>query len=1386
MFSVEATLDTIDLVEYVNGKIRTHKSSQTNYPNWRAANALVRSILITNMAEEVAIQMSHLRSAHEIWSEARRLFSGQTMTDFTLTITSLVTTKYVDGEDVAAHIAKMKGFRRDLMLMDRDLEDGLFACFLRISMPPSWNYVFAGLPQMYTSAEVERRIKDEHGIKANQESVATAFRAAQTNAKGHEHSHNSGDPYCTNCNKPGHWISGCWSKGGGAEGKGPRQKKKRPQKKNDAKDKEKKRKRKDHANQAVRDDDSDDESRSSHTTYMASSQSIFSSYQWLLDSAATTHICKVKSAFITFELKPGTIGGINNKAATLSILGRGDVRIISKVDGRDDETITLRNVAYCPDAADNLISEGRLDRKGMEICRKNGKVTVRKPDGTTVMQGRLEGMLYPLNVTIAPYSLYPTELAFSARYTESLDLWHRRFAHIYEDGLRYLVKHNLVIGLDLQTNGSLGPCDGCAKGKHPQAPFPTSYSRAKKILDRLHMDLQGPFDASIKGYRYVLAVVDDHSRLGWKKFLKLKSDASGEIKALITELENYTGRKVKIIRIDGGGEFADDELRDWFKSKGITLEISAPDTQQQNGVAERFNRTTHERGLSMLKEAGMTNGFWPEAHQYSNYARNRSPTKALTKTTPYEVFYKKKPDVSTLRIFGSRCHVRIPKDKRKKLDAHSIDGVFCGFADQHKAYNIWIPSRHKFVTSRDVIVYEKLPEHEIEPIITSASGEGVILSKSATSEADNQIVAENERPPAEPPPVVAETQTIPTVSLPSSPAPIPTRNLPNQSVPAQPRRSERTVRPSWRQAAVQTQKARDLETKAANKATRDARAERRELKAKAAAEAQVTPSEPSQPSQDLEVAHLAYMAAYGPETPLSYHDAIKSSQADEWHKAMKEEFNMLMERGTWVLEYLPEGRKSIGCRWTFVIKFGPNGEILRFKARLVAQGFSQIIGIDFNDTFAPTIRLDTLRALLHLAAAHGWFRGQDDVTGAFLHSYITEVIYMRQPQGFDDGSGRVCRLVRSLYGLRQAARCWNKLLHSELTKIGYHQAYSDNAVYVRLSANDDVTILAIHVDNVLSFGNTEAGLKLARNQLHKIFAMKEEDPSWVMGFQLIDNRAQRTISINHRQYIDAILRRFNMHECEPIDTPLDHAIVLSEKDCPATDEERAKMRNVPYRELVGALIWLSIVSRPDISFAATHLARFNANPGKTHWNSAKRVLRYLKGSRERQLTLGINSGNPNELTAYSDSDWGRDIDSRRSISGYVFLLGDSVIAWSSKQQPTVAVSATEGEYMSGSYATRQGLWLRRLLTEIGLELDDIPTTLFLDNRGAMDLSKEARHHQRTKHIDIHHHFIHERVEDRTFEIIHCPSELMLADGLTKPLPRDGFSKMVEGLGLLLY
>ena len=395
------------------------------------------------------------------------------------------------------------------------------------------------------------------------------------------------------------------------------------------------------------------------------------------------------------------------------------------------------------------------------------------------MQGHLNGSLYELDCYASASSSSP-KFAFNTRYTHSLDLWHRRLAHVNEDALLYMAKHSLVTGMDLHMNGSLSPCDGCVKGKHPQAPFPKqAKNRADTLLGRLHMDIQGPFKGSIAGLRYTLAVIDNCSRAGWKRFLKHKNDTKDEIIALITELETFTERKVKIIRFDGGGEFLDTKLRNWFKSKGITLEISAPDTQQQNGVAERYNRTTHERALAMLKDLDMVDGFWPEAHEYSNYVCNCTPTTALKWKTPYEAFHGKKPDVGALHVFGSRCHVRIPKEKCGKLDAHSVDGIFCGFAPKSKAYKIWVPSHHKFITSRDVIVYKKLPEHEDEPIIIITPSEGVSQDQNASSEGSteptNDILASN-------------SKAIPEQELPTTPKPTPTIEIQHQ--PIQPRHSE--------------------------------------------------------------------------------------------------------------------------------------------------------------------------------------------------------------------------------------------------------------------------------------------------------------------------------------------------------------------------------------------------------------------------------------------------------------------------------------------------------------------------------------------------------------------------------------------------------------------
>ena len=349
--------------------------------------------------------------------------------------------------------------------------------------------------------------------------------------------------------------------------------------------------------------------------------------------------------------------------------------------------------------------------------------------------------------------------------------------------------------------------------------------------------------------------------------------------------------------------------------------------------------------------------------------------------------------------------------------------------------------------------------------------------------------------------------------------------------------------------------------------------------------------------------------------------------------------------------------------------------------------------------------------------------------------------------------------------------------------VGYLQLISDSAVYIHKA--DHITILAIHVNNIMSFRSGKSSLDDTCTKLHRIFKMKKEDPNWLMGFKLIENCNEGTIAIDHSLYIDMILQRFGMENCNPMHTPLDPGTLLSTDDCPTTEDKKAAMMNVPYHELIGALTWIAVVSRPDITFVTTYLAWFNANPGPTHWKAAKHVLWYLNGTKQHYLTLGLQSSNSNELTIFADSDWGCNIINRRSVSGYVFVLGDLAISWKAKQQPTVAASSTEVEYMSVSQTAHQGLWIRRLLIKLGLnhiELD--PTTVFLDNHSAIDLSKESCHHNHTKHIDIQHHFIHEHVEDGTFHIIHCPTHLMLADTLTKLLPFPAFSHCHDGLSLI--
>lgn len=417
-------------------------------------------------------------------------------------------------------------------------------------------------------------------------------------------------------------------------------------------------------------------------------------------------------------------------------------------------------------------------------------------------------------------------------------------------------------------------------------------------------------------------------------------------------------------------------------------------------------------------------------------------------------------------------------------------------------------------------------------------------------------------------------------------------------------------------------------------------------------------------------------------TPISPEEALSSPDAHLWRKTMEEEMNAHKVNKTWILTDLPVDKKAIPNKWVFKIKRDNNGNAIKYKARLVVKGCSQRQGIDYEETFAPVIRYNTLRFLIALAAKHNLEIRQLDAVTAFLNGELKEDIYMKQPNEFSDGTKQVCKLQKSLYGLKQASRIWNEALNSVLVKFGLKRNDADQCVYHRIEG-ESIIIVAVYVDDVVIFSNHKKWENELCSTLSSNFQMKNlGEAKQVLGTRIIRDRKSGTISIDQTQYLLDVLDRFRMSDCNPVSTPLDLNQKISLKFCPKSDEERQEMAEIPYEQLIGCLQFAAQVTRPDICFAVNLLSRYKANPGKAHWGAAKRILRYIKGTINKRL---VYTNTPTQIQAYCDADYASDLDERKSTTGYVFMFQGSAISWKSKRQKTIALSSTESEYMSVPY-----------------------------------------------------------------------------------------------------
>jgi hypothetical protein len=504
------------------------------------------------------------------------------------------------------------------------------------------------------------------------------------------------------------------------------------------------------------------------------------------------------------------------------------------------------------------------------------------------------------------------------------------------------------------------------------------------------------------------------------------------------------------------------------------------------------------------------------------------------------------------------------------------------------------------------------------------------------------------------------------------------------------------------------------------------------------------------------------------DNPKSLAQARSHADWPKWREAMDRELATLEEAGTWTIVPRPTDKNIVGSKWVFRIKRKANGSIEKYKACLVAQGFTQKFGIDYFDTFSPIAKLSSFRLILAIAAQNDWDADTFDFNGAYLNSELAnnEDIYMQVPPGYDNQGEQVRHLHKSLYGLKQARRKWYDTLCRALEDIGFTVNDADPGVFSACNGNN-ITILAIHVDDCLITGSSPDLIADYKQKLNARYSLTNLGPvHWLLGIKITRDRDARTISLSQTSYIDTILTCFSLSDAKPLASPISPGVTLSKDNVPSNDTKAAHMKKIPYREAIGSLMYAAVANRPDISFAVSALSQFLENPGQAHWEATKRVLRYLAGTKDHSLTYGNERHN---LIGFTDAD-GASQEHRHAISGSALLLDGGAISWASRKQELVTLSTAEAEYVAATHTAKECIWLRRFITSLFGPMS-IPTTLYCDNQAALSLTTDDNYHARTKHIDIRFHFIRQTIADKHIKLAYCPTEDMTADILTKALPK---------------
>ncbi|KAJ9562511.1 hypothetical protein OSB04_007671 [Centaurea solstitialis] len=1094
---------------------------------------------------------------------------------------------------------------------------------------------------------------------------------------------------------------------------------------------------------------------------------------WHVDSGCSRHMTGNRSFLEDFTRFNGGYVAFGDNPKGGKVSGKG------KVTGGK---LTLEDVYYVDQLRYNLMSVSQVCDKKFFTLFSETECMILSPkfvvdESLILLRTPRKDNVYCLDLNGMPSEVVNC-LFSKASMTES-SLWHRRMGHMNIKTMNLLVKNQLVRGLPSKEFTLDDNCVACLKGKQHKASHKSkTINTISAPLQLLHMDLFGPTNVmSIGKKSYCLVIIDDYSRFTWVFFLRTKDETSGLIKTFVKRVENQVNLRVKVIRSDNGTEFKNADLNSFCEEKGIERQFSAPRTPQQNGVAERRNRTLIEAARTMLADSKLPITFWAEAVNTACYVQNRVHVVKSKGKTPYELFKNKKPFIGFFVPFGCPCSILNTKTHLGKFDSKADDGFFVGYSIQSKAVRVFN------TVSRTIEESDNVKFNEHTPNVHGTGPDWLFDIDSLTNSLNMSNAVDTG-------PIIKEKKTdTPFVLFPPS------------TISSEEKESETEVQEDaseHQEGDKETEETPQLESNVENESVDTS---------------EITQPDPSESDPDdsnlgdilsEEPLHLTRTQKNHPASQvigdvaspmitrkqsreagyvnaqsgmlscfLSQNEPKKVSDAmkdPSWIEAMQEELLQFVLQHVWDLVDLPKGHRVIGTKWIFRNKTDERGIVIKNKARLVAQGYTQEEGIDYDDVFAPVARIEAIRLFLAFASYKGFKVYQMDVKSAFLYGTIDEEVYVCQPPGFEDLKypDRVCKLRKALYGLHQAPRAWYDTLSSYLLEKNFERGVIDKTLFIKRTKTD-MLIVQIYVDDII-FGSTKADMcKEFEELMHKKFKMSSMgELTFFLGLQVKQKRDG--IFINQSKYVATMLQKFGMNDAKPASTPMETHKHLT------ADVEGEEVDVHQYRSMIGSLMYLT-ASRPDIMFAVCVCARFQVRPKESHLHAVKRIFKYLKG--QPRLGLWYPNDTSFDLVAYTDSDYGGANLDRKSTSGGCQFLGGRLVSWQCKKQTTVSQSTTEAEYIAASQCCSQVLWIQNQMQDYGLSF--LQTPIYIDNNSAISIVNNPVKHSKTKHIEIKYHLIRDCNEKKLIQVLKVHTDDQYADLFTKAFDVGSVESIMESM-----